>query len=86
MTREALEDLEYIWVLEQAVAKAKAGGPAAKLAAAEGQRALNRVREVVLRKGRFLSYNPDPALVGKVREGIGLQIEKLKAYLPEEGR
>ena len=86
LTREGLEDLEYLWLLEQAVARAKAAGPAGRRAAAEGERALTRVREVVLRKGRLLSYNPDPVLVAKVREAIGLQIEKMKAYLPEEGR
>jgi len=80
LTREGLEDIEYLWLLDHAIQNAKAKGAVATAEA--GESALNRVRELVIRNGRFLSYNPDPKLLHEVREGIGAQIEVMAQYLP----
>ena len=86
LLREGLEDHEYLWVLGNAIKNAKAAGHAGSAAAADGERALARVKELVIRKGRFLSFNPDPKLLHEVREAIAVQIEKMAAYLPAEAR
>ena len=86
LAREGLEDYEYFWVLGSAVKNAKAAGGRGSKAAADGERVLARVKELVIRKGRFLSFNPDPKLLHEVREAIAAQIEKMAPYLPEEAR
>lgn len=76
LTREGLEDYEYLWLLEQAVkeAKTRRGGEAT---VAEAQRLLKEVGKLVVREGRFLSYNPDPMLLHELRASIGVQIERM---------
>jgi len=84
LTREGLEDFEYLWLLEHAVRSAQAAGGEASRAAAEGQRVLDRVKEMVLREGRFLRFNPDPGLLHDVRESMGRQIERMARFLPDD--
>ncbi|MBM4087090.1 MAG: DUF4091 domain-containing protein, partial [Planctomycetes bacterium] len=82
LTREGLEDYEYLWLLHHAVQNAKADGADAT----DGERALARVNELVIRKGRSLRFNPDPALLHEVRDSLGAQIEKLARFLPAQAK
>ena len=86
LMRDGLEDFEYLWTLRNAIRNAKAAGRDGAGAAAEGERVLKRVGELVVRNGRFLTYNPDPKLLHEVREAVAAQIEKMTPYLPAEAK
>lgn len=77
LTREGLEDFEYLWLLANEITLIKEQN---SQLAREARQVQDEVSRLLKRNGRHLIRNPNAAVLHEVREKIGNEIEKLQDH------